>query len=129
MKTSHEIKAEEQKKLSDLFHSLGIFFAFSNKRFNEQREEGVTYVNLSCGMMIPKNNVEIFRKKYKELRDNTTLELRYNVSMENYIRDELMNHECFYSGDYTEIFELVKSAYPECAMEDIKRVYNSCIER
>jgi hypothetical protein len=48
---------------------------------------------------------------------------RENIDMKEYILYQLNNHECFYTGDYVEVLELVESIYPTCTMEDIRQVF------
>lgn len=123
MKTIDEIKKEQEEKLSALFKELGIFFAFSQEQFDSHKKEGVTYVAGDLGMILPKENVKAFYDRHGKLIDEEIAQLKANVPLDDFIRHELWNHECFYTGNYGEIFELVKAYYAQCTMEDIKRVF------
>lgn len=123
MKTIKEIQKEQIVKLSALFKELGIFFAFSQEQFNEQKKEGVVYVSGDFGMVLPAENVKAYYDRHKKLIDEETEELKANVPMDDYIRYQLANHECFFTGDYEEILEFVQAFYTHCTMEDIRRVY------
>ena len=123
MKTITQIKDEEQKKLSKLFDSLGIFFAFSNEQFNAGKKQGVNYTTDGRGMIIPQENTKIFLQSFLAILKETNVEFNNNIKMDDYIYYELGNYECYYTGEYEEVFELVKKIYPQCTMKDVKRVY------
>lgn len=123
MKTIDEIRKEQERRLSALYKELGIFFAFSQSQFNEHKKEGVTYVDGGLGMIIPKKNVKTFWEKFDKLSNEIISEFNANVPMDDYIRYELANYECFYTGNYGTIIEEVQAYYKQCTIEDIKRVY------
>ena len=52
----------------DLFQKNDIIIAFGRKSFDEQKKDGVKYVNLGYGIICPKKNASTFRKEYKEMR-------------------------------------------------------------
>lgn len=128
MKTINEIREEQQKKLFELFKSLGIFFAFNQAQFNKQKKEGIDYIPGAYGMVLPKEITKDFDKEYAKLTNEKIAEFNANVPMDDFICHELWSHECFYHGDYLEIFERVKAYYPQCKVEDIERVYLAQIE-
>ena len=48
----HDIRGEREKRMSELFERTGVFFAFSNEQFEENRTplaEGEKYVALGGG--------------------------------------------------------------------------------
>lgn len=55
-----------QKKLDSLYSEIwkkyGAFFAFSAERFNQQKKEGIKYVNVFAGLVAPKDT-------YKQMLD------------------------------------------------------------
>ena len=122
-KTIIQIKDEEQRKLSELFKMLGIFFAFSTEQFNSQKQEGVKYVSAGAGMIIPVANVEEFSKQFDKLNEDTREQYDMNITMDEYILFELYNHEAMDTGDLEYSFEAITQEYPECTMEDVERVY------
>lgn len=123
MRTIEDIKKEQEDKLNALFDEYGIFFAFSKAQFEENKKEGVTYADRDYGMIIPLDNVELFNKKFEEHCNETESLIRTHIEMDEYIYRQLADCECFYSGDYLEVFVLVKEIYPACTVEDVKRVY------
>lgn len=123
MKTIQEINKEQEGKLSALLDTCGIFFAFSNEQFESNKKEGVRYVRGYHGMIIPKDNVKLFERKFDEYCEEKDTMFRENIDMKEYILYQLNNHECFYTGDYVEVLELVESIYPACTIEDIRQVF------
>ncbi|MFV0331941.1 MAG: hypothetical protein ACK5KL_19290 [Dysgonomonas sp.] len=124
MKTISEIKEAHQNKLSKLFESLGIFFAFSKEQFEQSRKEGVVYADGGYGMIIPKDNVQEYLQRVQELAKEVETEYAENIPLDDYIEYELHNHEAFYTWSTDDAFEAVKQYYPNCTSDDMKRVFN-----
>lgn len=123
-KSISQIKQESQDKQSELFTLLGVFFAFSNQQFGEQKKDGVNYTNLGCGMIAPRENVEEIIAGMDAIDKWTGEELRRNVSADKYILDALCNYECFYTGDISDALEDAKNYYPDCTYESVRQVYS-----
>ena len=47
-----------QDAISKVIKDNGGFFAFSNKQFEENKQDGIKYVRLYGGLISPKNNVK-----------------------------------------------------------------------
>lgn len=49
------------------------------------------------------------------------------IKMEDLINDELTNHECYYTGEYENIVDIIKSYYPNLSdkviFNRVKNVY------
>lgn len=123
MKTIQQIKKEQQDKLSKMFDDLGIFFAFSKEQLNEKKQDGITYVNGGYGMIIPKDNSQKWKERFDEYSKEGEIEYANHIPMEEYILYELNNHECFYTGDYSEALEAVQVYYPSCTIDSVRAVY------
>lgn len=127
MSTISQIKEECQSKISAMLAELGVFFAFSNQQFDEHKKEGVTYVQMGMGMIAPKENAKLVREAIDRINAETGEAYRERVPINEYILYELYNHECFYTGNYSEILELVQFHYPDCTIENIWEVYQANI--
>ncbi|MDR1699565.1 MAG: hypothetical protein LBR68_00015 [Lachnoclostridium sp.] len=121
--TIADIRKEQESRLSNLFKTLGIFFAFSTEQFNSQKKEGVTYVSAGSGMIIPKDKVEDFKKGFSLMNKEINQLYEKFIPMDDYILCELYNHEAFYTGDLEDSFEAIILHYPDCTMEDVERVF------
>jgi hypothetical protein len=88
-----------QDAQTKLFNETGAFFAFSNKQFNEQKQEGKTYVNCGAGMLCPKENVQSLIDGLDEIAKNGIAQDIKENGKTAIIRRELYNHEAFYTYD------------------------------
>lgn len=123
MNTYGEIKKQVEEKNSILFKECEVFFAFSDKQFNENKtplKEDDKYVTFIGGGYLPKSNVE----KLKEGMANTNSwereQIKANNLQETEIAYELNNHECYYTGEIDEVVDLFEGIY---TVEEIKEVY------
>lgn len=123
MKTIQQLKNEHEDKLSAIFDKLGIFFAFSDWQFDEQKKEGVEYIGGGYGMVLPKANVDEWVRMFDEHTKQCEKDYADNVPLEEYIKYELANHECYYTSEYSEALEPVQLFYPDCTIEDVRKVY------
>lgn len=53
------MKSLSEEAMTALLKENGAFFAFSDKQFNEQKKEGVQYVNVFAGLVCPKDRVDV----------------------------------------------------------------------
>jgi hypothetical protein len=125
MKTVSELKEEREKRNSELFKKVGLFFAFSNSQFEENKtplKEGEKYVSIGGGGYMPKGNIEIFENGLKEIKNWYNGEINKNKAQDKEIIHELYNHECFYTGDVSDVVEMFKDRYSS------KRIVNLFIK-
>lgn len=123
MKSLGELRQEQENKISELNKKVGLFWAFSNKQFDENKtplKEGEKYVSIGGGGYMPKGNVEEFLKGHKDIDKWYKAEVKNNKAEEKEIIYELYNHECFYTGDITTVVELFEGRYSE---EKIRELY------
>lgn len=79
---------------TDLFDEMGAFFAFSNEQFNEQKKEGVQYVNLKHGLICDKKNVGALIDGLDNIQ---ALGIKKDIAengIKGIIHRELGNYEC-----------------------------------
>ncbi|HBB9944267.1 hypothetical protein JHS95_23485 [Vibrio parahaemolyticus] len=111
-----------QQPQTALFDELGAFFAFSNKQFDEAKKEGIEYVSLGMGMIVPKNNAKKLVERLEEIQKEGIKQDIAENGKEAIIRRELFNHECFYTGDICDCVEkLDEYGY---SYDDIYQVYS-----
>lgn len=126
MKKSHqEIDKEREVKYGRILDELGVFWAFSDEQFNEQKVAGITYVSGAYGECIPKENVQTYLTRIKELVEETKKAFTESVNMEDYIRYELANHEAWYTGDISDAMSAVLPYFPDATEVDMWRVYRA----
>ena len=124
MMTINKIKDEEQKKQSELFKECGVFFAFSNEQFQENKtplEEGEKYVSLGYGGYLPKHNLTKFNDGMDAITKWGKSQVKNNKLEYAQIAYELSNYECYYTGDISQVVELFSGTYTP---KEIQDVYN-----
>ena len=119
-----------QEAQTELFNKYGVFFAFSDKQFDEAKKEGVKYSSMGAGMICPTEHCKAVWEGLSAIsKEGREQDLKEN-GKEAIILRELYNYECYYSGDiedavealeayefpYTDIIEVYRSNYAE-AME------------
>lgn len=117
-----DLKQKQENANSLLFKECGLFFAFSNQQFEENKtplKEGEKYVSIMGGGYVPKSNLdkllngmEANRKEYQKAVKKQNLRLKE-------IAYEFGNYECFYTGDWS----VVADMFPDVSPEVIQRVY------
>ena len=98
------------------------FYAFNNTQFEEQKDkEETNYVHMGNGLYAPKEKADslyaTFLKVIKTAREQDLAENGKTII----IQRELLNHECYYLGDYSEIIDNM-SEYG-ISEEEIKQVF------
>jgi hypothetical protein len=119
-----DIKKEKQKMTTELFKECGVFFAFSDKQFEENKtplKEGEKYVSIGGGGYLPKGQVDAFMKGMKAINSYGKQKVKKGNLQESEILYELQNHECFYTGDISDVVDLFEGTYTE---KQIRDVYN-----
>lgn len=100
-----------QEKQTALFNETGSFFAFSQKQFDESKNEGVKYVDLGAGLICPKENVDKLVNGLEQIaKDAIKQDMEENGKVA-IIHRELANHECQISMDITDVINTL-SDYP-----------------
>lgn len=111
---------------NELFEELGVFFAFSNEQFQEQKQEGVKYSHLGSGTICPTANVAEFIKRHNEIVNKGIEQDKLENGKRKIILRELHNYECFYISDPTDaIHALSRYGFTE---EDVLDVFNNATE-
>jgi hypothetical protein len=118
------LKKQMDDKYSELFKECGVFFAFSNKQFAENKtplREGEKYVSIGAGGYMPKGNTEKYiegnkaiTKWYKEATKDEKLR-KANIIY------ELNNHEAFDTYDLDSTMDALGSDYTR---EEVSKVFN-----
>ena len=125
MKTYTEIKTEQEAKHTALFNECGLFWAFSNEQFAENKtplKEGEKYISIGAGGYLPKGNLNTFLEGMKTIKKWFKLEGK--SCRTQHIMDELSNYECFYTRDISDAWEVLKDQY---TLKQVQEVYNNYI--
>lgn len=112
-----------QSKHSEAMRSYGVFWAFSNQQFEENKThlaEGDKYVSIGMGGYMPKSQVLGYQKALEEIATWFQTHVDALNLREAYILYELHNHEAFYVG---EIEDTLAALGPNYTMQEVKDVY------
>ena len=116
-----------EKAQTLLFKDKGVFFAFSDEQFNEQKKENVEYVSLGAGMICPKENAKDFLIKFNQISEQgIKLDMEEN-GKDKIIYRELCNYECFYVGDATDAIQALKRY--NFSENEIMKVYRAKFQK
>lgn len=130
-KTFKDYKEEYEQAYNKGLEETGVFFAFSKEQFNENKQpkdaKDNEFISVGLGGYIHESNKkkldDFINIKAKELQET----FKSKVKLDDMIEYELINHECYYTGDYLEILDLIRSYYTELSEEEainkIKEVY------
>lgn len=116
------IRKQASEKLNALMSECGIFFAFSNEQFAENKtplQEGEKYVSIGAGGYMPKSKVYDYLEGSKLINQWEKSEIKkLKDGKEQHILYELRNHECFYTCDIEDAANVLP--YPK---KDVWKVY------
>ncbi len=98
-----DIEKEAEQKRTALMTQCGLFWAFSNEQFTQNKtplEPGEKYVSIGAGGYLPKGKLDAFLDGMKEISKWKKTEIKKKKELKHeHILYELNNHECFYTGD------------------------------
>jgi len=124
MRNIQDIKKEREEKQTQLFKECGLFWAFSNQQFAENKtplKEGEKYVSIGAGGYLPKGNLDAFLKGMKEQDKWYKAEIKANKGARRAnIAYELANHEAYYTGDISDAMEALGKEYTK---KEVLKVY------
>lgn len=108
-------KKEYDNKYNEELKKTGVFWAFSNEQFEENKTyknvPDNEYLSIGSGGYIHKSNKEKLDYFFKVTEPNLRKDFISKINIEDFIKYELVNHECFYTGDYSEVINIMQSYY------------------
>ncbi len=122
-----DVTTENQKRYDKLLNECHVFWAFSNEQFKEGKaknpiQPGEKYVSIGMGGYMPKKYHRELTVGLKTIGAWKRAALK-NVDATETILYELNNHECFYTGDYTDALDVLTDlGYTE---EQVKNVFEN----
>ena len=96
------------EKQSILFKKTGAFFAFSQKQYDEKRQNGVVYVNMGRGMICPKKNASKLIEGLDKIIIESIEEDVTENGAEAIVRREYFNHESQLTGCTEDAFNALR---------------------
>jgi hypothetical protein len=125
--TIQELKQQQSEKMTEIIKGNNIFFAFSDKQFQENKtplKEGEKYARLFGGGFIPSYNVESYKKQSEDLQTWFLNSVKENNLIESHILYELNNHEAFYTYDIEQAFNSLPYS-----KDEVQKVFNKYVNQ
>lgn len=128
-KFKNEYDEKHKKELS----KTGVFFAFNKEQFDENKTyknaPADEYLPVGGGAYIHKSDKSKLENFYKVIVPKLKKEFLDKIKMEDFIEYELVNHESYYTNNYTEVSFLINDYYEDLTFEEVyekvKEVYEA----
>ena len=91
---------KRQKEIEKLMEECAVFWAFSNKQFEENKtplQDGEKYVDIGGGGFMPKHNVDTYINGMKKIAKDFKKAMKDEKARKAHIQYELNNHEAYYT--------------------------------
>ena len=110
----NEIKERYDRECQEALKKTGIFYAFSNEQFEKYRtykEESSDgdYVYVGAGAYIHKKDKNNLDEYFNVILPGLKKRFINSINIDDLIEYELINHECYYTGDFYEIVPVIES--------------------
>ena len=95
-------------KQTQLWNDNGAFFAFGQQQLDEKKQEGVVYVSMGSGLIVPKENAS---KILKGLESINTEGIKQDITengIKAIIHRELANYEAQITGSISDTVEALE---------------------
>jgi len=112
-----------REAITQAFDMCHAFYAFSDKQFEEQKQDGIEYVSMFGGIVCPKDNTETLREALNNAIDEGRSADMAENGKNRIIRREINNHECGYTGDITDAVNVL-SGYG-ITREEVQAVFKT----
>jgi len=96
------------KGQTEIFQKHGAFFAFSQKQFDEQKQDGVKYASMYAGMIAPADNADQLHHDLTEYAETFAKKEMAEYGASRIIQHELANHEAQITMDISDTVDAVE---------------------
>lgn len=135
-KNFNEVKKEYDQKYHDEFNKTGVFWAFTNAQFDENKTHkdapDSEYLSIGCGGYIHKSNKEKLDNFNNVIAPQLKKEFIKNIELNDFIDYELANYESYLDYDYSQVAYIISDYYNlsnDKALEIVKKRFYENIER
>jgi hypothetical protein len=97
-----------EARTTELLNSTGAFFAFSPTQFGGEKVEGIEYISMGGGLVVPKDNADKLAKGFKLIVSESIAQDIAENGKPAIIRRELANHEAQITSDISDTVEALE---------------------
>ena len=118
-----------EKPMNKLLDDCGAFYAFSQKQLDEQKQDGIKYINIGMGLICPSENVEKFIIKSDLIfKEGIKKDIKEH-GKKRIIWRELGNYETQINGELDTVYDVLKdyNITEEEIKKEFKKYYEYCI--
>ena len=117
-------------KQTQLWNDNGAFFAFGQQQLDEKKQEGVVYVSMGSGLIVPKENAS---KILKGLESINTEGIKQDITengIKAIIHRELANYEAQITGSISDTVDALEDygITREQVREEYNAYFQHCID-
>jgi|TARA_B110001469_G_C9382021_1_gene197975 hypothetical protein len=95
-------------KQTQLLNDNGAFFAFSQKQLDEEKKEGVVYMSIAPGLIVPKINASKILKGFEAINTDGVKQDISENGIKAIIHRELANYEAQITGDISDTVQALE---------------------
>lgn len=128
MKSIIEIKKEREQAIEKLLKECGVFWAFSNAQFEENKtplKDGEKYVDIGAGGFMPSGNKDKYIDGMLAIGEAFEKAIADNKQREAYILYELNNHEAFYTCSIDSTLNALGDEYTHDEVLNVYKKYKA----
>jgi hypothetical protein len=97
-----------EARTTELLNTCGAFFAFGQKQMDEQKVEGITYISMGGGLVVPVIYAVQFSRGFKLIVSESIAQDIAENGKPAIIRRELANHEAQITSDISDTVEALE---------------------
>ena len=109
--------------ITDLIEKYHGFFAFNNEQFAKGAKPGKKYVSRGAGLYHEAGKSKEFDLEYELIVKTAQAQRIKDIGKRQAIDYELLNYECYYTGDTSEAVDVLKGA--GITEEEVLTVYKA----
>lgn len=130
IKTLEGIRQAKQE-YSNLYNNkiaeIGVFFAFDEKQFDENKTPKTAkdneFISLGAGGYIWKDNLQKLQDYNTRGHQKEKQDFLNKIDKDTFILYELLNHEAYYTYELDETLDTMRNYYPNITEEAIAKVF------
>jgi len=101
-------RTELDETISKLMDKHEAFYCFSNEKLEEQKKEGVKYVQISSGLVVPLDNAKALSEGMSEAIDMHAKKVLDKYGTKHIVYYELGNHEAMVTYEIEDTVDAVE---------------------